>query len=159
MSAAQDILKNALRNTLGQQALNQIEARSTPAAYYDLWMNNNRRDGINPRTGKPFEDSHIQGKVTLPLPRLKQLIAEAEVKGHKNLQIYMDLWFQHDGSGKGPMLTGKAVNVVPDAKRFEPKPQQAAAADATAAAGLADPTEPKPDAPQVDAQEDASTQS
>lgn len=114
---------NILKNALGEEVAKQIAAKTQPIGYFDLLVNNKRREGINPRTNKPFNDSHVWGRFTGNIQKLKEAIAEAEANGWDNVQIYVNLWFQHDGTGTGQFQTGRADRTVPAEHRFKPQPQ------------------------------------
>lgn len=114
-----DTLPSAIRDQLLARAV-----RAQPCAYLSLFVNTQRREGKN--------DPQFTGRMDIQVARLQEEIAIAIAKGHTNIQVYTDVWTNDDG---GPVMTGRARNVVPDAKRFEPKPQVAqpdAAVDETA---------------------------
>jgi hypothetical protein len=114
-------LAESLKSVLGDQLATKLETRNQPFIYYSLWPqgDDRRRQGINPRTGKPFNDAHISGTGRMPCTMLRQLLAEAEAKGHEDIQFYIDLWVNE--SGQGAPITGKSTKLVPDDKRFIPE--------------------------------------
>lgn len=107
-----DSLPSAIRDKLLAGAV-----KAQPGLYLSLFVNTNRREGKN--------DPQFTGRVDLQVARLQEEIATALAKGHSNIQMYLDVWANDDG---GPVMSGRARNVVPDAKRFEPKPQVATSA-------------------------------
>src|SRR5688500_4127074 len=77
-----------------QQAMLARALENTPALFVDLFYNTRRREGHN--------DAHYTGRVDMNITRLKQLIAEAEAHGWRNVQMYFDLRVQHEGDQPGP---------------------------------------------------------
>lgn len=111
-----DTLPSAIRDKLLERAV-----MATPLAFVSLFVNERRRDGKN--------DPQFTGRLDLPVARVQEEMAKALAKGHSNIQVYLDVWTNDEG---GPVMTGRARNVVPDEKRFEPKPQVPAANTPTA---------------------------
>lgn len=107
MTSLAESLPAAIRDQLLARAV-----KAQPCAYISLFVNERRRDGKN--------DPQFTGRMDLPVARLQEELATALAKGHSNIQVYLDVWTNDEG---GPVMTGRARNVVPDDKRFEPKPQ------------------------------------
>ena len=110
--------------------INALKTRSdeaarvnNPPADISLWVNERKRDGINPRTNLPFQDPDMNGRLRLNLVKLLPLIEQAAKDNKPFVDMYLDTWFQTPGvgasGGRKPDVTGRAINAV-GANKEEP---------------------------------------
>ncbi len=107
--------------------INTLKGRSDEAARVNnppvetsLWVNERRREGINPRTNLPFNDPNLNGRLRLNLVKLLPVIEQAAKDNKPFVELYIDAWFNEPGvgaqGGRKPDITGRAINVVGAAK-------------------------------------------